>query len=152
MVEIMHMQHKMDVETQFVNGLVLDHGARHPDMKKYAENCYILTCNVSLEYEKTEVNSHFEFSTAEQRQKLVEAERRVVDERVKKIIEFKNHVCGDDTSKNFVVINQNGIDPMSLDMLQKAGIIALRRAKRRNMERLTLACGGIAVNSLDDHT
>ncbi|XP_013007550.1 T-complex protein 1 subunit zeta-2 isoform X5 [Cavia porcellus] len=43
-----------------------------------------------------------------------------------------------------------GIDPFSLDTLAKHGIIALRRAKRRNMERLTLACGGMAVNSLED--
>ena len=42
-----------------------------------------------------------------------------------------------------------GIDPISLDMLQRAGVVALRRAKRRNMERLTLACGGMAMNSLD---
>ena len=28
-----------------------------------------------------------------------------------------------------------GIDPLSLDMLAKEGIVALRRAKRRNMER-----------------
>lgn len=35
-------------------------------------------------------------------------------------------------------------------MLAKEGIIALRRAKKRNMERLTLACGGNAVNSVDD--
>lgn len=33
-------------------GLVLDHGARHPDMPKKVKNAYILTCNVSLEYEK----------------------------------------------------------------------------------------------------
>lgn len=37
-------------------------------------------------------------------------------------------------------------------MLAKEGIMALRRAKRRNMERLTLACGGIAMNSFDDIT
>jgi hypothetical protein len=36
----------------YVEGLVLDHGSRHPDMKRRAENCYILTCNVSLEYEQ----------------------------------------------------------------------------------------------------
>jgi hypothetical protein len=30
----------------------MDHGARHPDMPKRMENVYILTCNVSLEYEK----------------------------------------------------------------------------------------------------
>jgi len=58
-------------------------------------------------------------------------------------------VC-DTPDKSFVVINQKGIDPGALDMLAKQGILALRRAKRRNMERLTLACGGIAINSLDD--
>jgi len=37
-------------------------------------------------------------------------------------------------------------------MFAKEGIVALRRAKRRNMERLTLACGGNPVNSTDDLT
>lgn len=41
---------------------------------------------------------------------------------------------------------------MSLTMLAKEGIVALRRAKRRNMERITLACGGMAMNSFDDLT
>jgi len=35
-------------------------------------------------------------------------------------------------------------------MLAKEGIIALRRAKRRNMERLTLCCGGKAINAIDE--
>lgn len=49
-----------------------------------------------------------------------------------------------------MLINQKGIDPQSLDLLAKSGILALRRAKRRNMERLVLACGGTALNSFDD--
>lgn len=53
MVEIMEMQHKTQTDTKLVKGLVLDHGARHQDMPNQLENCYILTCNVSLEYEKT---------------------------------------------------------------------------------------------------
>ena len=57
-----------------------------------------------------------------------------------------------DPDATLVVINQNGIDPESLDKLAKEGIVALRRAKRRNMERLTLACGGIAVNTVDSLT
>jgi T-complex protein 1 subunit zeta len=70
MVEIMQMQHKTDTETKFtsivfvlkwsdclivfrlVKGIVMDHGARHPDMKKSVTDAFILTCNVSLEYEK----------------------------------------------------------------------------------------------------
>ncbi|XP_058775259.1 T-complex protein 1 subunit zeta 2-like [Vicia villosa] len=151
MVEIMHMRQKFDVDTRLVEGLVLDHGSRHPDMKRRAENCHILTCNVSLEYEKSEINSGFFYSNAEQREAMVIAERRQVDEKVKKIIELKRKVCADNDS-SFVVINQKGIDPPSLDMLAREGIIALRRAKRRNMERLVLACGGEAVNSVEDLT
>ena len=56
---------------------------------------------------------------------------------MKKIVEFKKQLCGD-TKKGFVVINQKGIDPLSLDILCKNGILALRRAKRRNMERYDL--------------
>lgn len=151
MVEIMKMQHKTDTDTRLVKGLVLDHGARHPDMPKRIENAYILTLNVSLEYEKTEINSGFFYSSAEQREKLVESERRFIDARVKKIIDFKNSVC-DGTNKGFVIINQKGVDPLSLDVLAKHGIMALRRAKRRNMERLQLCCGGSAQNSVDELT
>ncbi|KLO20363.1 chaperonin-containing T-complex zeta subunit Cct6 [Schizopora paradoxa] len=157
MVEIMKMQHRTASETQLVRGLVLDHGARHPDMPKRVENAFILTLNVSLEYEKTEVNAGFFYSSAEQREKLVESERKFVDAKIRKIVEFKNRVCDQAVDakgkkKNFVVINQKGIDPLSLDLLVKNGILALRRAKRRNMERLQLVCGGVAQNSVDDLT
>merc|ERR1712147_108992 len=76
MVEIMEMQHKSAMDSQLVRGLVMDHGARHPDMPKRVRNAFVLTLNVSLEYEKTEVNSGFFYSSAEQREKLVESERR----------------------------------------------------------------------------
>lgn len=151
MVEIMEMKHKTESDTKLIRGLVLDHGARHPDMKKRVEDAFILTCNVSLEYEKTEVNSGFFYKSAEERDKLVKAERKFIEERVKKIIALKQKVCGD-SGKGFIVLNQKGIDPFSLDALAKEGIVALRRAKRRNMERLTLACGGSAMNSVDDLT
>jgi chloramphenicol 3-O-phosphotransferase len=36
---------------------VLDHGARHPDMPKRLEGCHVLNCNISLEYEKSEVRA-----------------------------------------------------------------------------------------------
>ncbi|PIK56529.1 putative T-complex protein 1 subunit zeta [Apostichopus japonicus] len=151
MVEIMQMQHRSDTDTQLIKGLVLDHGARHPDMKKHVKDAYILTCNVSMEYEKSEVNAGFFYKSAEEREKLVAAERKFTDEKVKKVIELKRKVCGD-SDKGFVVINQKGVDPLSLDMLAKEGIVALRRAKRRNMERLALACGGHAMNSVEDLT
>jgi T-complex protein 1 subunit zeta len=71
MIEIMHMQHKMSTESKLIKGLVLDHGGRHEGMPSKVENCYIMTLNVSLEYEKTEVHSGFFWSNAEQREKLI---------------------------------------------------------------------------------
>lgn len=105
MIEMMDMQHKTEMETNLIRGLVLDHGARHPDMPKRVENAYILTCNVSMEYEKSEVNSGFFYKSAEEREKLVLAEREFIENRVKKVIELKKKLC-DGTDKSFVVINQ----------------------------------------------
>eukprot|EP00501_MAST-03F_sp_TOSAG23-6_P001474 GSMAST32.ASY1.ANO1.1532.1 assembled CDS len=93
--------------------------------KIHLRDCFILTTNISMEYEKTDVEA---------------------------ILELKRKVCPPGSGKSFVVINQKGVDPMSLDMLCKEGIYALRRAKRRNMERLMLACGGRQVNSIEDLT
>jgi T-complex protein 1 subunit zeta len=106
-----------------------------------------ITPSVALTGYDSEVNSGFFYSSAEQREKLVESERKFTDERVKKIVELKNLVCDQATDskekrKSFVVINQKGIDPLSLDILAKNGILALRRAKRRNMERYALALWG----------
>ena len=110
-------------------------------MKK-RRSSYHLYCHPIFNptFTDSEVNSGFFYSSAEQREKLVESERRFVDAKVQKIVNLKNLVCDQtidskEKRKNFVVINQKGIDPLSLDILAKNGIFALRRAKRRNMER-----------------
>lgn len=148
MVEVMQMQHQSGADSTFINGIVLDHGARHPDMPTSLKNVHILTCNVSMEYEKTEMAAGFYYSNADDREKLLDSERKFTDDKVKQLIAFKRSVCKE--GETFAVINQKGIDPLALDMLAREGIMALRRAKRRNMERLTLACGGDPVNSFDD--
>lgn len=147
-VEVMTMQRKLATQSRFVNGIVMDHGGRHPDMPKVLENCRIMTCNVTFEYEQTEVQSGFYYSSAEEREKLVESERKWLDERCRLVVDFKRSVCKE--GESFVIINQKGVDPLSLDIFAKEGILVLRRAKRRNMERLTLACGGTPLHSVED--
>jgi T-complex protein 1 subunit zeta len=93
-IEVMSMPRSTN-ESRFVNGIVLDHGARHPDMPDVLYNCKIMTLNTSLEYEKTETQSGFFYSTAQEREKLVESERKWLDERCKLIIDFKRRVCKD---------------------------------------------------------
>jgi chaperonin GroEL (HSP60 family) len=78
----------------------------------------------------------------------VEAERRFTDEKVIKVIELKKQVCTPENGYTFVVINQKGIDPMSLDMFAKEGIIGLRRAKVHILiyilpPEICCTCGGV---------
>jgi len=147
MIETMHMMHKAGTDSRLVKGLVMDHGGRHPGMPKTLKKCRVLTMNYDLEYQKSEVNSGFYYNSAEQRESMVRAERKWVDDRTQQILDLKKKACAPD--ETFVIINQKGIDPLALDMLAKEGILALRRAKRRNMERVTLACGGEQINSLE---
>jgi T-complex protein 1 subunit zeta len=57
------------------------------------QDAFILTANISLEYEKAEVNAGFFYSSAEQRESLVAAERAYTDERCRRVIELKKQVC-----------------------------------------------------------
>lgn len=75
-----------------IKGLVLDHGGRHPEMPKRVENAFVLTCNVSLEYDKTEVNTTLIYTNAEEKERMVEAERKLTDDKVRKIIALKRQV------------------------------------------------------------
>jgi T-complex protein 1 subunit zeta len=162
-IEILTLPRNAAADSRLVKGLVLDHGNRHPDMPSHLHGgsganggvVYIMTCNISLEYEQTETQATFVYQTAEEREKLVESERQWLDERCRKIVAFKRSVCdaGNDIGggkKHFCIINQKGVDPLSLDMFAKEGILCLRRAKRRNMERLVLAVGGSVILSLED--
>ena len=92
MVEIMTMQHRSDTDTKLIKGLVMDHGCRHPDMPKRLEKVHILTCNVSLEFEKSEVNAGMYYHNADQREQMALAERSFTDQRVKQIIDLKRQV------------------------------------------------------------
>jgi T-complex protein 1 subunit zeta len=62
-----------------------------------------------MEYEKTEVNSGFFYKSADEREKLISAERKFIEDRVKRVIEFKRKVCAGDDKKSFVIINQKGL-------------------------------------------
>lgn len=53
-------------------------------------------------------------------------------------------------SKANIIITQKGIDDVAQHFLAKAGIIAVRRVKKSDMEKLSKATSGKIVTSLDD--
>ncbi|KAM0676541.1 hypothetical protein BDAP_000965 [Binucleata daphniae] len=148
MIEIIKMPEGDPQESMFVEGLVLDHGPRHPQMPTKLTDCYIMIASISLEYEKPEINAQFNYKSAEQRDLLVASERKFIFERAQEIAKFAEAVK-QKTGKNLVLINEKGIDPISLEVLSNANVLALRRAKRRNMERIVKMCGGSVISRID---
>lgn len=143
MVEIIKMEGGDIRDSVFVDGLVLDHSGRHYAMPTRLENVCVMMSNMSLEYEKPEINAEFCYSSASQREALAATEREFILEKARAVAALANELRRE--GKSLIMINEKGIDPFSLEVLSDAGVLALRRAKRRNLERLANMCGGTII-------
>ena len=90
----------------------MNHGARHPGMPKRLKICFIFTCDISF------------CKSPEDCKKLVTAERKFINDPVRKILELKRKVCTDVNKKTFELINRKGVDLLSLGTLAKEGVMA----------------------------
>lgn len=126
---------RFDVETyvQYFDGIVIDQGVRHLDMPRELHDCNIVFISEPLELSQRSASQHLnmQFHTAQQRVELVNAERNLINQKVKMII----------NSGAQVVISIGAIDATSLNMLAEHGIIALRHVKKETATKLAAACG-----------
>jgi thermosome len=128
------------LDTQLVRGIVLDKEVVHPGMPKRIENAKIALLDTPLEVKKPEITAKLNITTPEQMKSFLEEETKFLKELVDKIAE---------TGAN-VVICQKGIDDVAQHFLAKKGILAVRRVKRSDMEKLERATGGKIVTSIRD--
>ncbi|WUR02765.1 T-complex protein 1 subunit zeta (CCT6) [Vairimorpha necatrix] len=147
MVEVIKMNEGDVNDTKYIDGLVLDHGNRHYGMPTKLSDVVVMVTNMSLEYEKPEINAQFVYSSSKQREELVKNEREFILKKAQLIGEFADKIKNE-MGKSLLLISEKGIDPFSLDILAKHNILALRRAKRRNMERLMYMCGGNIISEI----
>ena len=129
-------------DTKLINGIVLDKEVVHPGMPKRVANAKIALIDAPLEIEKTEFDAKIHINSPEQMKAFLDEEQRMLKEMVEKIKE---------TGAN-VVLCQKGIDDVAQHFLAKAGILAVRRVKKSDMEKLAKATGGKIVTSIDDLT
>ena len=129
-------------ETCLVNGIVLDKEIVHTGMPKRVEKARIALIDSSLEIKKTEYDSKLNIESPDQIEAFLEQEEAMLQEMAEKIIR----------TGATVVICQKGIDDMAQHFLARKGIVAIRRAKKSDMEKLAKATGGKIVSKLDDIT
>jgi len=127
-------------ETKLIKGIVLDKEVVHSGMPKRVENAKIALLNCPLEVEKTEFDSKIHIESPEEMEAFLKEEENMLRSMAEKVAEAGANV----------LICQKGIDDMAQHFLARKGILAVRRAKKSDMEKLSKATGGRIVTNIDD--
>ncbi|MEZ0290794.1 MAG: thermosome subunit beta [Sulfolobales archaeon] len=130
------------LDTKLVRGVILDKEVVHPAMPRRVVNAKIALLDAPLEIEKPEISAKINISSPEQIKAFLDEEAKMLKEMVDKIASVGANV----------VICQKGIDDVAQHFLAKKGILAVRRVKRSDMEKLERATGGRIVSNIDDLT
>ncbi len=127
-------------DSELIQGILLDKERVHPGMPKAVKNAKIALLDAALEIKNTEIEAKIQVTDPSQLQAFMDQEESMLRKMVDTVIK----------SGANVVVCQKGIDDMAQHFLAKAGIYAVRRVKRSDLESLARATGGKIVTSLKD--
>jgi thermosome len=139
-IQLVKKTGKSLIETQLVRGIIVDKEVVHPGMPRKKENAKIALLNSALEIEKTEMSAEIRIRDPNQMKAFLDQEDSMLKKMVAKI-----KASGTD-----VVFCQKGVDDMVQHYLSQEGIMAARRIKESDMEKLARATGGKVTSNLDD--
>ncbi|MEW6011540.1 MAG: thermosome subunit [Methanobacterium sp.] len=127
-------------ESTLVQGVIIDKERVHPGMPKKVEDAKIALLNCAIEVKETEVDAEIRITDPAQMQAFIDQEEQMIRDMVYSIV---------DTGAK-VVFSQKGIDDLAQHYLAKAGILAVRRVKKSDMEKLSKATGANVVTNIED--
>jgi len=127
-------------DSTLVDGIILDKERVHAGMPRSVSNAKVALINSAIEVKKTEVDAKIQITDPTMLASFLEEEEGYIRSLVEKI----------QNSGANVVICQKGIDDLAQHYMSKAGIFAIRRAKKSDMEALSKATNGRIVTNIDD--
>ncbi|MBE0512416.1 TCP-1/cpn60 chaperonin family protein [Candidatus Bathyarchaeota archaeon] len=139
-IQIIKKEGKSLADTELIQGIILDKEVVHPGMPKRVEKAKIALITAALEVKKTEISAEIRIRDPTQMKAFLDQETRMLKDMVEKVKKAGANV----------LICQKGIDDLAQHLLAKEGIMATRRAKESDMEKLAKATGGRIINNLDD--
>jgi len=134
-----HVGERSDASV-LVEGIVITKERAHPSMPCLVENAKVALLDTSLEIKNTDIDAKIHITDPSQLNAFLEQEEKVLHEMVTKVI----------LSGATVLFCQKGIDDIAQHFLTRAGILAVRRVKKSDMEALSLATGATIVNNLKE--
>ena len=129
-------------DSTLVDGIILDKERVHAGMPRSISDAKIALINSAIEVKKTEVDAKIQITDPSMLASFLEEEENYIRTLVEKI----------QASGANAIICQKGIDDLAQHYMSKAGIFAIRRAKKSDMEALSKATGGRVVTNIDDLT
>jgi thermosome len=127
-------------DTELIEGIIIDKEVVHPGMPKIIKNAKIALLDAALEVKETETDAQIQITDPNKLQEFVDQEEKMLRNMVEKVA----------ASGANVVLCQKGIDDVAQHYLAKKGILADRRVKKSDMEKLAKATGARVVTNLDD--
>jgi len=141
-INIQRIQGATADESKIVNGIVVDKSRADNAMPKKIENAKIALLKYPIEVKDLETDAKIKLTDPSQMQAFLDNEEQMIKDMVQKII---------DSGAN-VLFCQKGIDDLALHHLSRAGILAVKRAKKSDMTRLEKATGAQLVTNIEDLT
>ena len=129
-------------DSTLVDGIILDKERVHPGMPRVVAGARIALINSAIEVKKTEVDAKIQITDPNQLASFLAEEEGYIRRLVDTIV----------ASGANVVVCQKGIDDLAQHYMSKAGLFALRRARKSDMEALTKATGGRIITNIEDLT
>jgi thermosome len=127
-------------DTVLIRGVLLDKEVVHPGMPKRVEDAKIALLNCPLEVEKTEFDAKLNIQNPDQMKAFLDEEESILRNMVGKIASIGANVA----------ICEKGIDDVAQHFMAKKNILAVRRVKQSDMEKLAKATGGRLLTNLED--
>jgi len=127
-------------DSHLIDGIVIDKEVVHAAMPKKVKEAKIALLEAAMEIKELESDAKISIDSPEKMQAFLAEEEKMLKEMVEKV----------ESSGATVIMCQKGIDDTVQHYLAKSGILAARRVKKSDMEKLTKATGGRIVSKIKD--
>lgn len=116
-------------ESKIIQGIVFDKKKLHPSMPDSIISPKILMCSCPIEVQEIENSHQIQLNSYKEYEEFVIQEKKYLQDIANQIISLGINV----------VVCQKGVDDNVVSYLAKNGILVLRRCKRSDLEKLSLA-------------
>ncbi|AGK60778.1 thermosome subunit [Archaeoglobus sulfaticallidus PM70-1] len=127
-------------DTKLVKGIVIDKEVVHPSMPKRIKDAKIAVLKTALEVKETETDAEIRITDPEMLQKFIEQEEKMLKDMVDTLVNAGANV----------VFCQKGIDDLAQYYLAKAGVLAVRRVRQSDIDKIAKATGAKILTDLRD--